>query len=209
LKFGTDIYSRYVWRGINLGGESPAFQPSITYTTGGLMFGTWGSYSFPGSTIPYSENDLMGVYTNHNFSIYLTDYYVTSTGIPFSHYNTNFGVNSSHLLEIGIGYTGSDNFPLSVCAYYDFYGDPYNSEYAQISYPFNIDSTTTLTLALGIVPAKSIFYNTMKTPITNISVVITKSLIISKELSIPINVSYIVNPNMDITYIVFGMSIGF
>ncbi len=43
LKFGTDIYSRYIWRGINLGGESPSLQPGLSYTIHNFTIGFWGA----------------------------------------------------------------------------------------------------------------------------------------------------------------------
>ncbi|RLD78233.1 MAG: hypothetical protein DRJ07_13530, partial [Bacteroidetes bacterium] len=42
---GASFQSRYIWRGINLGGNSASIQPSISYTTGIFTIGAWSAYS--------------------------------------------------------------------------------------------------------------------------------------------------------------------
>ena len=45
LSVGTDIVSRYIWRGIDLGGNTPSIQPTLEFSTGGFAVGFWGAYS--------------------------------------------------------------------------------------------------------------------------------------------------------------------
>lgn len=211
LKFGTDIYSRYIWRGLNLGGDSPAFQPSLTFTTGGLSVGAWGSYSFPGSAAPYSENDLWASFTTGPVSLYLTDYYIPSLGIPFGHFKHHIESDgtekfAAHTLEGGIGYTGPEKFPITLSAYYNVSNDPDNSAYIQASYPVTVGDAT-LTLTAGMVTAASAYYGVSKGGFTNVGVTASKNVVITDKFSLPINVSYIINPSQDISFLVFGMSL--
>ena len=52
---GLDIYSSYIWRGTKFG-SGPAFQPSVSFSTGGFEIGAWGSVS--ASTDEAFEMDL-------------------------------------------------------------------------------------------------------------------------------------------------------
>ena len=207
LKFGTDIYSRYIWRGINLGGDSPSLQPGLSYSNSGITIGFWGAYSYPGSEVVYSENDFYVSYTLSaeqigSFSIIATDYYFPSVGIPFGHFEKDGG---AHIIEGGLSYSGPGSFPISISGYYNLHNDIDNSAYIQVGYPFTIEDAT-LSLALGFVPAKSAYYLTDKGAIINLSITASKSIQITDKFALPINASYIINPKLDISYLVFGAS---
>jgi len=210
LKFGADLYSRYIWRGINLGGDSPSLQPSLSYITSGFTFGFWGAYSYPGNGVTYSENDIYASYTLPtesvgSFTVIATDYYIPSFGIPFGHYEKNGG---AHVIEGGFGYSGPEAFPITFSGYYNLHNDVDNSVYLQIGYPFTIEDAT-LSVALGFVPAKSAYYLSEKASIINFSITAAKPVIVTEKFTIPINVSYIVNPNQDISYLAFGAGFTF
>jgi hypothetical protein len=210
LKFGTDIYSRYIWRGLNLGGDSPSFQPGLSYSAYGFTVGFWGAYSFPGNGTTYSENDIYASYTLTtenvgSFSLLYTDYYIPSLGIPFGFYQRSGG---AHVLEGGLSYVGPEIFPVSLSSYYNIHCDPDNSVYLQVGYPFVI-SDASLTVAAGFVPAKSAYYLTDKGTIINVIITASKSIALSDKFALPINVSYINNPKLDISYLAFGASFTF
>lgn len=210
LKFGADLYSRYIWRGINLGGDSPSLQPGLSYSVSGFTFGFWGAYSYPGSGVVYSENDIYASYTIQtdiagSTTIIATDYYFPSFNIPFGHYEKEDG---AHIIEGGLSYSGPPVFPVALAGYYNFHNDADNSVYLQIGYPFYIDDAT-LSLALGFVPAKSAYYLTEKAAIINASITASKPVIVTEKFTIPIIVSYTVNPNQDISYLAFGVGFTF
>jgi uncharacterized protein (TIGR02001 family) len=74
---GLDIYSSYIWRGAKFG-SGPAFQPSVSFATGGFEIGAWGSIS--ASTDEALEMDLYAGYSfalgeNASLGITVTDYY--------------------------------------------------------------------------------------------------------------------------------------
>src|SRR5665811_1971575 len=57
---GLDIYSSYIWRGAKFG-SGPAFQPSVSYSTGGFEIGASGSVN--ASTDEALEIDLYTSYS--------------------------------------------------------------------------------------------------------------------------------------------------
>jgi hypothetical protein len=217
LKVGADIYSRYLWRGLDFG-DAPAFQPSLSYTSGGFSIGAWGSYAFPTTGTTYAENDLWASYSlatekSGAFSAVVTDYYIPSAGIPFGHFKHIVEADgtprfAAHTIEGGITYAGPESFPISLAFYTNLSNDPDNSSYIQASYPFAV-SDATVTLAAGFVPSKSAYYATADGGIINLSISAAKSISITDKFAIPINVSYIANPTLDKTFLVFGASFVF
>ena len=209
LKFGADVYSRYNWRGLDFG-NAPAFQPSLAITAGGFTIGAWGSYAFPTTTTTYSENDLYASYSFStesagSFTLLFTDYYFPSIGIKFSDFQKNGG---AHTMEAGVTYSGPEKFPIALAVYLNVHNDVDNSSYIQVGYPFSVYDAT-VTLAAGFVPSKSAYYATNKANLINLSISAAKSIAVADKFSIPINVSYIANPALDITYLVFGASFTF
>ncbi|MDP3685102.1 MAG: hypothetical protein Q8S01_14335 [Ignavibacteria bacterium] len=209
LKFGSDFYSRYVWRGVDFG-DSPSFQPTLYYTTGAFTIGAWGAYSFPGNVVNYSENDLFASYAfstekSGTFTLLFTDYYFPSAGIKFSDFEKNGG---AHTMEAGLSYSGPEKFPVSLAVFANVHNDVDNSSYIQIAYPFTV-SDATLTLSAGFTPSKSVYYGTTKGALINLGASAAKSIPITDKFSVPVTVSYISNPNLDKTYLTFGMSFVF
>lgn len=212
IKVGADIYSRYLWRGLDFG-DAPAFQPSLSYTSGGFTVGAWGSYAFPTAGPTYAENDLWASYaiateTAGSFSAIVTDYYIPSAGIPFGYFKPKTGFAAAHTIEGGVTYSGPESFPISLAFYTNLSNDPDNSSYIQAGYPFAV-SDATVTLTAGLVPSKSAYYAAADGGIINLSISAAKTISITDKFAIPINVSYIANPTLDKTFLVFGASFVF
>ena len=77
LTFGADLFSRYIWRGVDFSGNSPSLQPWATFKTGNethsFSVGLWSAFSLANST--NEEADLFVNYTFKNrIGITLTDY---------------------------------------------------------------------------------------------------------------------------------------
>jgi len=209
FKLGADISSHYVWRGTALH-SAEAFQPALTYTIGSLSIGAWGSYSAGGAG--YAENDLWGSYALGPVTIYLTDYYIPTllpANATFFDYNTKMGTGS-HVVEVGVGISGGETFPLSITGYYNVIGgtlDPDHSSYIQASYPFVVESTT-LTTSIGLTPAKStMWYGTTGAGVVSLGVALSKSIKFTEEFSLPFNMQYIMNPYAEKAYLIFGVSL--
>ena len=72
LDFGSDVVSRYIWRGWDFG-NAVSVQPWMAYASGGFEIGAWSSWAIdaPGA----NENDLYVSYSTETFGITITYYY--------------------------------------------------------------------------------------------------------------------------------------
>lgn len=207
MSTGADIYSRYIWRGISLDPSNAiSFQPSLSYTSGDFSVGAWGAYSSIGT---YAEDDIWLSYAFGPVTATVTDYYIPSylpAGSTFFNYNTAKGAGS-HTVEVGLGYSGDETFPLSLSAYINVIGgfnDPDNSVYIQAGYPIMSD----LDLTVGVSPSKStVWYVTSKAALLNVGLSTSKTLKVTDSFSIPFNAQYIMNPYTESAYLIFGMSL--
>ncbi len=144
FSFGADMVSRYIWRGINLGGSSPHIQPFIEYSFGetGLAVGVWGSYSL--GLNAGAEADLYVSYTPVDWlNITITDYFFPRD-IPFER-NDYFNFKqdeTDHTIEAMLTIGGSDEIPFYATFAINLYGadginesgDNYNAKYIEIGY---------------------------------------------------------------------------
>jgi hypothetical protein len=214
FKFGGDLYSRYIWRGVDYG-NAPSFQPAVTYTAGGLSIGTWAAYSIGSSKVDtatgaatvFAEHDLWASYSipteSGTFALLYTDYYYPSAGLKYFDFK---GTGGAHVLEVGGSYTGMESFPITIAAYYNFHNDVDNSIYVQASYPFTIEAGT-LTAFVAGTPAKSAWYVSTDAAIINAGITLTKTVKVSETFSLPVTASYILNPHVEQSYLILGVSL--
>jgi len=122
FNLGADLVSRYVWRGLQYGGNAPSIQPGICMTWKGLNVGFWGAYSTAGAN-ESEELDLFISYTfaKDMFTVLFTDYYFPNDRVPDKFYN--YDVDSTHhILEGTVSFNGVEKVPLSVLLAVNFYG---------------------------------------------------------------------------------------
>jgi len=109
---GLDIYSSYIWRGTKFG-SGPAFQPSVSFATGGFEIGAWGSVN--SSTDEAFEMDLYASYAIGGFSVGLTDYYFggdwTSQNAHYLEPSLSFGIGGFSIAGYYMFLAGSDADP--------------------------------------------------------------------------------------------------
>jgi len=127
---GTDIVSRYVWRGLDFG-ASPSIQPYLSFTAGGFEIGSWGAYQLgrDGDNAPGDELDL---YANYGFDLsetaslglLVTDYYFPSAKFG------DYGDPGNHTIEAGVSLAISD---LSISGYMNLYNDDDNTMYFEVA----------------------------------------------------------------------------
>ncbi|MCX6179325.1 MAG: hypothetical protein NT163_08195 [Chlorobiales bacterium] len=134
FKVGADVVSSYVWRGTDYG-DSPAIQPSVTYTFpgSGIIVGAWGSYAISDNNGlgRYKEADLYATLPVGPFSVTVTDYN-TSANAPKAFNYTSTGPNT---VEASVGYE-QDN--LSLLAAINFAGNDFNNaKYVEAGYKFS------------------------------------------------------------------------
>ncbi|MBN1415712.1 MAG: hypothetical protein JW973_11480 [Bacteroidales bacterium] len=102
---GVDFFSNYIWRGTKFG-TGPAIQPDISFSTGGLTIGVWGSFDAFG----YTESD---PYISYSFpfglSLGVCDYYypthldTTGSWIGSDFFDLD-RASAFHVFEINAGY---------------------------------------------------------------------------------------------------------
>jgi len=220
---GTDLVSRYIWRGKDYG-NSPAIQPNLFFSYAGLKVGIWGSYGFiyKESTGNYSEIDPYISYTLKWFTIGITDYFYPNEAEPntdnkYFNYKPN---TTGHTFEGCFTFTGPEKFPLQVYVGTLFYGadkgshpegvyesgtDNNYSTYCEASYPFTIRGIGVKPF-IGGIPFGSGWYGPYG-GVVNTGLTISKSIKISKEYELPVYGSVISNPQAQSIFLVFGISL--
>jgi len=205
VSVGADVVSRYVWRGADFG-ESLSLQPALTFGIGGLEFGAWGSYSVSASGADANENDLWATYTiaassGASLSFGVTDYYFPGPGA------TGFSYTDAHTLELSVSVSGPESFPISVFGGFLASNDPDNSLYLEASLPVAAGDDVEVGLVAGMVAGASGFYGTDGAAVVNLGISASKALEITDSFAPPVSVSYILNPDQDRAYLVFGVSL--
>jgi len=117
---GADLVSSYVWRGAQFG-SGPAIQPYVSFATGGLEIGAWGSNAF--SIDQGFEADLYAAYAfDFGLSIGVTDYY----------FGGDWTDGEMHFFEPSISYGAGD---FSIMAAY-MIGEDTEDMYIEAGYAF-------------------------------------------------------------------------
>lgn len=223
ISIGADLVSRYIWRGINLGGNAPSIQPSIEFALGktGLSIGAWGAYSL--GEITGQEADLYLSYTlpNELLSFTITDYFFPSDegGYDYFDYDKD---NTGHLFEAMISFNGTERMPISVMFALNIAGDDAKDEkgnnvlskYIEVGYSKTIGSYD-LSFFVGTALNNGVKVDGVKTPgfyrqtdagVINLGLTASKEIAITDKFSLPVSASLITNPDSKSIYMVFGMS---
>jgi hypothetical protein len=197
----SDFVTSYLWRGMQIS-NVPNIQPYMSFAKGGFQAGAWGSLSINGE---YSELDLNVSYTIRNLVLTVSDYFVLSDyqGDYFNYSNNTTG----HSFEGSIMFKGTEKLPLQILAatfFYgsdvDYYGKRYYSTYFEATYSFpEID------LILGVSPWKSIYSSGFG--VVNTGLRLNKEIKITKDISIPVNLSIIANPVDENIFLVAGFTL--
>lgn len=208
LSVGADLVSHYVWRGLLLG-NAPAIQPSMGISLGGFSFGSWASYSTSPSA--FQEVDLFLSYTKGSFTIGINDYYNPNDSLGISNDYFNYGKNSTlHSLEPFITISGIGGTGFSTTAAVFVYGNDRNEEgdnlyssYLELSYAtsvkeFGLELFSGATFNQG--------YYAEKAAVINLGATISKEIKVTDNFSIPCFGSFIVNPDKQNVFFVFGVT---
>lgn len=200
FSIGTDVVSRYVWRGRDFG-NNLSVQPSLAFSapvgTGTFEIGAWGNFAV--DTNVANENDLYASYSIGKFSLIATDYFFPSYT---QHDNyLKHGDNGAHVFELGAT-VGAGIF--NVSGYYNAFGfDSENSFYGLLSItpPYSVEGVEVkLFLAGG-----NGFYDFLDAGDSEPKFVATEvGLTVTKDKYFA---SYIVNPDQETAFLVFGLSL--
>lgn len=220
LDVNADVVSRYIWRGINVN-DQPNIQPAITLGYSGFYLGIWGSYGLTHQNPAdqyYSTSQEIDTWVSYsvqlnngmNIGAVVTDYYFPNGGIRIGNFNNydNASGPGAHTIEAGINFTGPEIFPLSLSGYVNVYNDKGNNVYLQADYGVDINETS-LGFLLGASTGSRdnpAYYGTEKFNVINIGINASRVIKITKDFSLPVFCSYILNPRAEISYLIFGIT---
>lgn len=232
LDFGADIMSRYVWRGINLGGASPSIQPWLKYNVlkpdndHQLSIGAWGAYTIaPTSnqeldlTLSYSYKNIVSISVSDYF---FPEYFTNPTRNKYFNYNSD---STCHVLEGGISFNGTDKIPFTLFFGINFYGNDAKkidqegntnkiaySKYIELGYHASIDNIDFNAFIGASIdnPDEKIgemgFYGNTNPGIINLGIKASKEIQLSDKFSLPVQASLVTNPDAEKIFLVFGFS---
>lgn len=220
INLGADLTSRYVWRGLQLGGAS--VQPFMELSFKNFTFGTWGSYSFTG-TQTSQEADLYLSYSFADmFSILISDYFLPDDLGGYDYFDFDAD-NTGHIIEAALSFDGTETIPISLLLATNVYGadarkengDMVFSTYVELGYATTIVNTDFSAFVGGALNAPGEFagvkvpgyYGNTDAAIINFGVSGSKSVEITDKFSLPINSSLIFNPDSKSVFLTFGISI--
>lgn len=218
LTLSSDFMSRYIWRGLQLGGAYPSIQPTLEFSKGSFAIGAWGAFSTNG--LQSQEIDLYASYTfaKDMFTFTLTDYFFPSDTASYNYFVYEKDA-TSHLFEASIKFNGTEKIPFTLLFATNIYGadtkklngDNTLSTYIELGYETSIKDVG-LSAYIGSAlnaPGDNItgFYGNTKTGIINLGVTASKEIKISDNFSLPISSSLIFNPYAKKIFFVFGFTL--
>lgn len=218
---GGDFVSLYIWRGINVNAQ-PNIQPYISLKYSGLQLGFWGSSVLShlnSNDEHYASGQEIDTWLSYSLEIkdavdltaIFTDYYFPYAGKTINNFNNYDNVNGpgAHTIEAGLTIAGPESFPLSLSGYINIYNDKGNNSYFQADYSASIHEITIGFFAGAAVGSKDNpdYYGTDKFNFINAGIKVSKSVTITKSFSLPVYCSYILNPNTEKAFLVFGISL--
>ena len=205
VSLGTDVVSRYVWRGTDFG-RSPSIQPTLKLNAYGVSLGAWGAFT-TSNTTPAQEADLFLSYTTTNSLLTFTvnDYFFPNETVARNHY-FNYNENETgHILEGTVALNPSEKLPFGLLAGYNFYGaDKDNSIYLEAYYNTSVKNLP-VSIFCGATTDRGI-YGT-EAGVINLGVKATKEIQVSEAFKLPVYTSVITNPQAGNIFIVLGVTL--
>ena len=205
FSLGADVVSRYVWRGIDFG-NSASIQPSLEFSAGKLVIGTWASYAMSPVSADASEHDLYLSYTAGPISIGVTDYYFPNSKGEAADFFNFENPDGAHVLEPFISFNGVEGFPVTILAAINAYNEADQSIYLNASIAPTVQDVD-LSLGAGFSARESEWYATGGFSMIDLSIGASKSIPFTNKFKLPVFVQYILNPTAERSYLVFGFSL--
>lgn len=213
ISVGTDIVSRYIWRGFDLGSDVPSIQPTVEFDAGGFGIGFWGAYPIAS---PGALNEV-DIYTSYGFdlaesgnlSIGVTDYTNPNSGTKYGNFNNYDDPQGpgAHFLEANLNYSGPEKFPISLSFNIFFYNVENNPIYFQVGYAAKVKDVGVDFFVGGTPGEKAFYYGTDQFNLINAGITASKEIKVTDSFSLPVFGSVILNPNSQDLFFVFGFSL--
>jgi hypothetical protein len=198
VDFGADLVSRYVWRGTDFG-NSASVQPFLSVGAAGFEAGAWASY--PITSAGANENDLYLSYAIGPVGFAITDYYFPgdTSIVKFGNYSDE----GNHILEASVSFEMAGFSALGAVNIYgdiDAAGDKRNSFYLEAGYELYNEDDLSVNAFAGVGNELYVVNDDGDPGLVNLGVTASKG---------NLSASYIINAEADVSYLVFGYSIGF
>lgn len=213
FNLGADLVSRYVWRGVEFGVNTPHFQPWASLDldlkkSGTLSLGCWASYGF---NTGFAENDIYLTYAVDtkagSFGLSLTGYHYPNAGIKFTELDDEG--NGAHTIEFAFSYA-LPMVPLSILISNNIYNDipDDNSLYAELGYSFSVKDVDA-SIFIGGASGRSAWHGvaTEKFELVNTGFTLSKSIGITDQFELPLSVSWVFNTHTKKTFLIMGVSL--
>ena len=224
FSLGADIFNRYIWRGLDLGGKSPNIQPWIKLNMGSenhsFSLGAWGAFSTAGTA--NEETDLFVSYTYKSaVTLTLTDYFFPGLNSGAKDNYFEWGKDSTgHILEGTLAFNGTEKIPFTLIFAMNLYGndarksngDIFMSKYLELGYKKTIkeiDINVFVGAALDnpdVDNGETAFYLNEDPGIINLGFKLSKTIEITEKFTLPVQCSLITNPELSKIYMAFGIS---
>lgn len=207
VSFGVDLYSRYIWRGLEFS-DAPNIQPWISWGWKGLNLMVWGSYA---ASKDYSEVDVFFSYTWKNLSLGINDYFNPAIDTIRNDYSIWKKTTTSHLVEAYVTYQlPFEKAPFKFTASTFFYGADRDDElknrystYLEVAYPFK-SGDIDIQLFAGATIDKG--YYAENPGFVNVGTKVVRNIKVTETFEIPLNASLVFHPENRNVFLVVGVS---
>ena len=188
---GADVVSSYVWRGTQFG-SGAHIQPWVSLSTGDLEVGAWGSFPTTANG-GGNELDLYASYSFGKFGLTLTNYSFPGEG---GAYAEGEGLFEGDYFEVsGSAELGPINLMVG-------YFTEVEALYVELGF-----STGAVDIAFGYGDDQADgFYAGGGSGLVNMSFSGSKDIQISDNYALPVFGSFIINPEAETAFLVFGIS---
>ena len=186
LSANFDVVSTYLWRGQKLGNAN--LQTSVAVAYKGFSLSAWSPIAFDGKD--NDEIDLTLAYETGNFSVSVTDYWMSEIG-------------NEHTIEAQLGY---DFGFMGVNWYTNVYGDDKEyASYISLTAPFSLIGLD-WEAEVGATPWGTDYYDTDKFSVLDLSLGASKEINIGKSFSTTLFAKATYNPTIEKFYGAVGFS---
>jgi hypothetical protein len=112
-------------------------------------------------------------------------------------------------VEVGASWAGPEGIPLTLSGYINVYNDAGSNTYFQVDYATKVnDVGVGLWLgATGGSEENPAYYSARDFRIINVGVKVSRALKLSETAEFPMSVSFINNPNDEVSYLILGLSL--
>lgn len=186
---GADVVSRYIFRGTDFG-NAVTVQPGLAYSTDAFEIGAWSSWAIDGGGA--NENDIYASFSAGPVGITITDYFFPAAA-PADFFSFSDG-DAVHILEAA---ASAELGIASVLGAFNFSGDPENSFWVQASLPLEALSSDDVEVGLTVGAGNGVYTTDTDPNLVQVSLDVSSGDYFSQ---------FILNPEAEITFLVFGAS---